>query len=79
MAIHKRPIQHLAPVVRKIASLVSRFRKTRRPKYLLLNICDLEQFVQAYALYEKEMDMYSPKIREDLIPRIYRVAKGSRR
>ncbi len=42
MAIRKRTIRHLSLVARKIAKLVNGVKSSRRPKYLLLNIQDLE-------------------------------------
>src|SRR6266852_4124141 len=61
MAIRKQTIRHLSLVARKIARLVNGFQRSRRPKYLLLNIQDLDHFVNAYALYEKEMKNVQPE------------------
>ena len=61
MAIRKQTIRHLSLVARKIARLVNGFQRSRRPNYLLLNIQDLEHFVNAYAFYEKEMKNVQPE------------------
>ena len=62
MAIRRRTIRQMSPVARKLARFVNEFQSTtRRLKYLLSDIQDLEFIVKGQMLYEKEMKDVQPK------------------
>src|SRR5207244_12096340 len=62
MAIRRRTIRQMSPVARKLARFVNEFQSTtRRLKYLLSDIQDLEFIVKAQSFKPKETDDVFPQ------------------
>jgi|SRR5437667_6004258 len=70
MAIRRRTIRQMSPVARKLARFVNEFQSTtRRLKYLLSDIQDLEFIAKGQMLYEKEMKDVQPENSRGLDPK----------
>ena len=62
MAIRRRTIRQMSPVARKLARFVNEFQSiTRRLKYLLSDIQDLEFVVKVQSFKQKEEDDVFPQ------------------
>ena len=69
MAIRRRTIRQMSPVARKLARFVNEFQSTtRRLKYLLSDIQDLEFVVKAQSFKPKEEDDVFPQDPRGLDP-----------
>ena|SRR5947208_11860551 len=69
MAIRRRTIRQMSPVARKLARFVNEFQSTtRRLKYLLSDIQDLEFVVKAQSFKQKEEDDVFPQDPRGLDP-----------